>query len=87
MDCFDGNQLHHVRTIDSITRLGRSVLKFVKEMKTREEKEYVTTLNEGPIAINLEITDSEGNDFEEYKRLEDKVISSQSLEFKIFPIT
>ena len=43
-------------------------------------------LNERPIAINLEMPDSEGNDFEEHKRLEDKVISSKSLEFKIFPI-
>jgi len=55
-------------------------------MKTPKENEYVTTLNEGPIAINLEVLDSEGNDFEKYKRLEDKVISPQSLEFKIFPI-
>ena len=87
MDCFDGKQLHHVRTTYSITRQGRSVLIFVKEMKMPKENKYVTTLHEGPIAINLEMTDSEGNDFEEYKRLEDKVISSQSLEFKIFPIT
>jgi len=47
----------------------------------------VTTLNEWPIAINLGVPDLEGNDFEEYKRLENKVISSQSLQFKIFPIT
>lgn len=58
----------------------------VKEMKKPTEKDYVTTLNEEPIRVNLEVPDSEGNDFEENKSLEDEVISSQSKEFKISPI-
>ena len=58
----------------------------VKEMKKPTEKDYVTTLNEDPIKVNLEVPDSEGNDFEENKSLEDEVISSQSKEFKISPI-
>lgn len=58
----------------------------VKEMKKPTEKDYVTTLNEEPIKVNLEVPDSEGNDFEENKSLEDEVISSQSKEFKISPI-
>lgn len=58
----------------------------VKEMKKPTEKDYVTTLNEEPIRVNLEVPDSEGNDFEENKSLEDGVISSHSKEFKISPI-
>ena len=58
----------------------------VKEMKNPTEKDYVTTLNEEPNRVNLEVPDSEGNDFEENKSLEDEVISSQSKEFKISPI-
>ena len=58
----------------------------VKEMKKPTEKDYVTTLNEEPNRVNLEVPDSEGNDFEENKSLEDGVISSHSKEFKISPI-
>ena len=58
----------------------------VKEMKKPTEKDYLTTLNEERIKVNLEVPDSEGNDFEENKSLEDGVISSHSKEFKISPI-
>ena len=58
----------------------------VKEMKKPTEKDYLTTLNEERIKVNLEVPDSEGNDFEENKSLEDEIISSQSKEFKISPI-
>ena len=58
----------------------------VKEMKKPTEKDYVTTLNEDPNKVNLEVPDFEGNNFEENMSLEDEVISSQSKEFKISPI-